>query len=123
MSNSEEKVDVVVEELKDTTSNPETTTDPVKVTETTTPVTVADRVVGIPLSLVVRCTNLIENLSVRGSFRASEMSEVGALYNSLAKLVNTAANQIRAEQVLPKESEEASEEASEAAPVEASESK
>ena len=100
---SEEKISVVIDEQKTTSTDPTPTNQPVKVEEKTTPVTVADRAVGVPLSLVVSCTNLIESLSVRGSFRANELSAVGTIYNSLSQVVNAAVNQIRAEQVLSKE--------------------
>ena len=108
---SEENVSVVVEEQDAPVEAPEVSTEPtneqVKVEEKTTPVTVQDRAVAVPLSTVVRCSNLIENLSSRGSFRANELSEVGALYNVLAQVVNGAVNQIRAEQLLPKDSAQA----------------
>lgn len=112
----QENISVVVENSEVPASEPvstEPSTEPVKVEETTTttPVTVKDRAVAIPLSTVVRCSNLVENLSRRGVFRANEMAEVGALYNILAQVVNNGVNQIRAEQVLPKEeTAEASEE-------------
>ena len=113
---SEENVSVVVEEQVAPVEVEEVSTEPtneqVKVEEKTTPVTVQDRAVAVPLSSVVRCSNLIENLSSRGSFRANELSEVGALYNILAKIVNGAVNQIRAEQLLPKDSVQASADAS-----------
>lgn len=119
---SEENVSVVVEEpvapVKENTVSTEPTNEQVKVEEKTTPVTVQDRAVAVPLSTVVRCSNLIENLSSRGCFRANELSEVGALYNVLAQVVNSAVNQIRAEQLLPKESAETSTEASTDAPTE-----
>ena len=99
---SEEKISVVVDE-QTVVPTDSATTESVKVEEKTTPVTVADRAVGVPLSLVVSCSNLIENLSVRGAFRANELSVVGSIYNNLSQVVNTAVNQIRAEQVLPKE--------------------
>jgi len=115
---SQENVSVVVEEQTNSEETPEVTSEPtneqVKVEEKTTPVTVQDRAVAVPLSTVVRCSNLIENLSSRGCFRANELSEVGALYNVLAQVVNGAVNQIRAEQVLPKDSESSSETAVEA---------
>lgn len=110
---SKENVSVVVEDKEtpveqpaDVSSEPtvEPTVEQVKVEEKTTPVTVQDRAVALPLSTVVRCSNLIENLSSRGCFRANELSEVGALYNVLSQVVNGAVNQIRAEQLLPKES-------------------
>ena len=108
---SEENVSVVVEEQDAPVEASEVSTEPtneqVKVEEKTTPVTVQDRAVAVPLSTVVRCSNLIENLSSRGSFRANELSEVGALYNVLAQVVNGAVNQIRAEQLLPKDSAQA----------------
>ena len=81
-------------------SETETPTDAVVEQVTATP-TVEDRNVGVPLSLVVRTTNLIDNLAKRGSFGAGEMAEVGALYNNLALIVNNVVNQIRAEQTLP----------------------
>lgn len=104
----QENISVVVEDATpDTTATSvtEPTSEPVKVEEKTTPVTVSDRMVNVPLSVVVRSTNLIDALSRRGSFSANEMAEVGGLYNVLALVVNTAVNQIRAEQVLPKEEE------------------
>lgn len=104
---SEENVSVVVEEpvvpVESEEVSVEPTNEQVKVEEKTTPVTVQDRAVAVPLSTVVRCSNLIENLSSRGCFRANELSEVGALYTVLAQVVNGAVNQIRAEQLLPKE--------------------
>lgn len=109
---SQENVSVVVEEqvapvaVEEVSTEP--TTEEVKVEEKTTPVTVQDRVVAVPLSTVVRCSNLVENLSSRGCFRANELSEVGALYNTLTQVVNSAVNQIRAEQLLPKESDKTS---------------
>ena len=106
---SKENVSVVVEDKDTSAEQPadvssEPTVEQVKVEEKTTPVTVKDRAVALPLSTVVRCTNLVENLSSRGCFRANELSEVGALYNALTQVVNGAVNQIRAEQLLPKES-------------------
>ena len=110
---SQENVSVVVEEQNTSNETPEVSPEPtkeqVKVEEKTTPVTVQDRAVAVPLSTVVRCSNLIENLSSRGCFRANEFSEVGALYNVLAQVVNGAVNQIRAEQVLPRDSESSNE--------------
>ena len=119
---SEENVSVVVEEQDAPVEVSEVSTEPtneqVKVEEKTTPVTVQDRAVAVPLSTVVRCSNLIENLSSRGSFRANELSEVGALYNVLVQVVNGAVNQIRAEQLLPKDSAQAPVDAPVDAPVE-----
>lgn len=102
---AQENISVVVEEQTEGSSVPSTepSSEPVKVEETTTPVTVRDRMVTVPLSVLVRSTNMIEALSRRGCFRANEMSDVGGLYNVLAVVVNNAVNQIRAEQVLPKE--------------------
>lgn len=102
---AQENISVVVEEQTEGSSVPSTepSSEPVKVEETTTPVTVRDRMVTVPLSVIVRSTNMIEALSRRGCFRANEMSDVGGLYNVLAVVVNNAVNQIRAEQVLPKE--------------------
>ena len=72
-------VSVVVNETET-----ETSTDAVVEQVKTSP-TVEDRNVGVPLSLVVRTTNLIDNLAKRGSFGAGEMAEVGVLYNNLVK--------------------------------------
>ena len=102
---SEENISIAVNEQEtskqfnaDSTKVEETTT-----TETTTPVTVSDRAVGIHLSMVVRCSNLIENLATRGCFRANELSEVGELYNNLKQLLNNALIAIREEQVSTEE--------------------
>ena len=73
---------------------------------TTQTTTVSDRMVNIPLSLVVRCSNIIENLSTRGCFRANELSEVGALYNNLKQLVINAVNEIKEEQTAEEQTTE-----------------
>ena len=93
-------VSVVVNETET-----ETSTDAVVEQVKTSP-TVEDRNVAVPLSLVVRTTNLIDNLAKRGSFSAGEMAEVGTLYNNLGLIVNNVVNQLRAEQTLPTESAE-----------------
>jgi hypothetical protein len=106
---TQENISVVVEESITSTPSNEPSTEPsnepVKVEEQMTPVTVGDRMVTVPLSVIVRSTNMIDALSRRGSFHANEMTDVGGLYNVLALVVNNAVNQIRAEQVLPKEGE------------------
>ena len=103
-----DNISIVIENTEvDSSVNPVSTepaSEPVTVEEATTPVTVPDRVVAIPLSTVVRCGNLIEHLSRRWCFHANEMVEVGNLYNVLTKVVNNGVNQIRADQVLPKQS-------------------
>ena len=100
----QENISVVVEDS--VTDKPsviaEQNSEPVKVEETT-PTTVTDRMVGVPLSTLIRCTNLIDALSRRGCFRANEMKDVGGLYNTITLVVNNTVNQIRAEQVLPKD--------------------
>ena len=95
-------VSVVVNETEPET---ETSTDAVVEQVTASP-TVEDRNVAVPLSLVVRTTNLIDNLAKRGSFGAGEMAEVGVLYNNLVLVINNVVNQIKAEQALPAESTE-----------------
>jgi len=85
----EQQITTSVEEVKADTANQN--------------VTVQDRLVQIPLSVVVSTRNLIEILTSRGNvFKANELTHVGNLFNNYTAVVNKAIEDIKKESVVSK---------------------
>lgn len=82
----EQQITTNVEEVEDVPQNPN--------------VMVQDRLVNVPLSVVVSTRNLIEILTTRGNvFKANELTHVGNLFNNYTAVVNKAIEDIKKESI------------------------
>lgn len=82
----EQQITTNIEEVEDVPQNPN--------------VMVKDRLVNVPLSVVISTRNLIEILTTRGNvFKANELTHVGNLFNNYTAVVNKAIEDIKKESI------------------------
>lgn len=83
---NEQQITTNIEEVEDVPQNPN--------------VMVKDRLVNVPLSVVISTRNLIEILTTRGNvFKANELTHVGNLFNNYTAVVNKAIEDIKKESI------------------------
>ena len=69
---------------------------------TENPITVTTQITIADLNLL---KNIVDLASTRGAFRASEMQEIGAVYNRLNAFLEDVVSQAQAESAIPTDSQ------------------
>lgn len=69
---------------------------------TENPITVTNQITVADLNLL---KNIVDLASTRGAFRASEMQEIGAVYNRLNAFLEDVVSQAQAESAIPTDSQ------------------